>query len=129
MQIGYYHLSNPNACPACLKKTDFEPFAQIYEGAWPRIEKAIQDAGRWGLGILIDLHGVAGNQNDDGKYFMQGVHDVVGSPLLDCFQLIREHRRGKHSSGIPGRTWSPLRWHSAFSLSIWLVSRMLSACN
>ncbi|KAG7531295.1 hypothetical protein FFLO_04473 [Filobasidium floriforme] len=65
LPIGYYHLSNPNACPACLKKTDFEPFAQIYEGAWPRIEKAIQDAGRWGLGILIDLHGVAGNQNDD----------------------------------------------------------------
>ena len=66
-QIGYYHLANPKACPACLKKTDFESFAQIYEGAWPRIEKAIQDAERWGLGILIDLHGVAGNQNDDGR--------------------------------------------------------------
>jgi glucan 1,3-beta-glucosidase len=67
VQIGYYHLSNANACPDCLRKTDFEPFAQVYEGAWPRIQKAIQDAEKWGLGILIDLHGVAGNQNDDGQ--------------------------------------------------------------
>lgn len=67
-QIGYYHLSSPNACPTCLKKTDFESFTHIYEGAWPRIAKAIEDAGRWGLGILIDLHGVSGNQNDDGTH-------------------------------------------------------------
>lgn len=63
MQIGYYHLASLN--PDILRGTAFEPYADTFSGAWSRIENAIEQAGAHGLGILIDLHGVAGSQNAD----------------------------------------------------------------
>ncbi|KAL7421161.1 Glucan 1,3-beta-glucosidase 3 [Cryptotrichosporon argae] len=63
LPIGYYHLAA--ACPDVLAGTDFEPFAEVYAGAWQRITKAVSDAERHGLGVLIDLHGAAGAQNTD----------------------------------------------------------------
>jgi glucan 1,3-beta-glucosidase len=75
-KIGYYHLCG--AIPHVLRGTDFEKFQSIFEGAWGRIEKAIETAGRYGFGVLIgvcifgrelilDLHAAAGAQNADGK--------------------------------------------------------------
>ncbi|GFZ42614.1 hypothetical protein JCM24511_00331 [Saitozyma sp. JCM 24511] len=62
--IGYYHLAAP--CPEVLNHTDFEPYRDVFSGAWPRIEKAIQTAASHGLGVLVDLHGAAGGQNTQG---------------------------------------------------------------
>jgi aryl-phospho-beta-D-glucosidase BglC (GH1 family) len=53
-------------CPDVLKGTDFAPYASVYEGAWPRILNAIETAGRYGLGVLVDFHAAAGAQNTDG---------------------------------------------------------------
>lgn len=40
-----------------LAGTDFEPVADVYEGAWPRIVRAINWAAKYRLGVLVDLHG------------------------------------------------------------------------
>ncbi|KAJ7578976.1 glycoside hydrolase family 5 protein [Mycena floridula] len=61
--IGYYHLCGLD--PLLLRKTDFEPFHDVYSGAWHRIVKAIQTAHRHGLGVLLDLHAAPGKQNPD----------------------------------------------------------------
>ncbi|WWD16555.1 hypothetical protein CI109_100982 [Kwoniella shandongensis] len=63
LPIAYYHLCGPLF--EVLKGTDFEPFHHIFEGAWGRIKQAVELAGSYGLGVLIDLHGAAGAQNPD----------------------------------------------------------------
>ncbi len=45
--------------------TDYEPFADVFAGAWQRIQAAIATAGEHGLGVLVDLHGAPGAQNPD----------------------------------------------------------------
>ncbi|KAI9634189.1 glycoside hydrolase [Dioszegia hungarica] len=58
LPIGYWDLG-ANA----LAGTDFEPVADVYEGAWPRIVRAINWAAKYRLGVLVDLHGAPGSQN------------------------------------------------------------------
>lgn len=57
-QIGYYHLVS--AIPDVVKGTDFESAANVFQGAWERIQRGVDTAGRYGLGVLIDLHCAAG---------------------------------------------------------------------
>lgn len=57
-QIGYYHLVA--AIPEVVKGTDFEKVASVFQGAWPRIQRAVDTAGRYGIGVLLDLHCAAG---------------------------------------------------------------------
>ncbi|OXB33360.1 cytoplasmic protein [Cryptococcus neoformans] len=70
LPIAYYHLCGP--LPEVLKGTDFEPFRYVFEGAWGRIERAVEMAGSYGLGVLIDLHGAAGAQNPDAHAGLSG---------------------------------------------------------
>ena len=53
-QVAYYHVCGP--CPEVLAGTDFEPYANVFVGAWQRIEAAIQTAGNHGIGVLIGDH-------------------------------------------------------------------------
>ncbi|KAF9556543.1 glycoside hydrolase [Agrocybe pediades] len=61
--IGYYHLCG--ADPSVLHATDFQPFHDVYSGAWSRIVRAIQSAAARNVGVLIDLHAAPGKQNND----------------------------------------------------------------
>ncbi|KAF8815625.1 glycoside hydrolase [Phlegmacium glaucopus] len=61
--IGYYHLCG--ADPSVLHGTDFQPFQEVYAGAWSRIVRAIETAHRYGIGVLLDLHAAPGKQNND----------------------------------------------------------------
>ncbi|WVO13319.1 hypothetical protein L204_100933 [Cryptococcus depauperatus] len=70
LPIGYYHLCGP--IPEVLRDTEFAPFHHIYEGAWGRIKRAVETAGSFGLGVLIDLHGAAGAQNPDAHAGLSG---------------------------------------------------------
>lgn len=63
--------------PDVLKGTEYEPFADIYSGAWPRILKAVETAASHGLGVLIDFHAAPGAQNDDGEYIVPIVPPVA----------------------------------------------------
>ncbi|KAG6833282.1 hypothetical protein H0H87_009457 [Tephrocybe sp. NHM501043] len=64
--IGYYHLCGVDS--SVLRGTAFEDLDSVFSGAWFRIQKAIETAGRYGLGVLIgtlDLHAAPGKQNKD----------------------------------------------------------------
>ncbi|KAF9453631.1 glycoside hydrolase family 5 protein [Macrolepiota fuliginosa MF-IS2] len=43
--------------------TPFEPYIEVYKNAWPRLLRAISQAGEAGIGVLIDMHGAPGSQN------------------------------------------------------------------
>ena len=58
LPIGYWSLG-----PVYCKGTVFEPVAQVYTDAWPRVVRAINWAAKNGLGVLVDLHGAPGSQN------------------------------------------------------------------
>lgn len=58
LPIGYWNLG-----PDFMQATAFESVAQVYRNCWPRIVRAINQAGSAGIGVLIDLHGAVGSQN------------------------------------------------------------------
>jgi len=39
----------------------------VFSGAWQRILGAIETAGRYGMGVMIDLHAAPGGQTKEGK--------------------------------------------------------------
>ncbi|EIW67174.1 hypothetical protein TREMEDRAFT_22618, partial [Tremella mesenterica DSM 1558] len=58
LPIGFWSLG-PDYC----KGTVFEDVSDVYSNAWPRVVRAINWAEKYGLGVLVDLHGAPGSQN------------------------------------------------------------------
>lgn len=58
LPIGYWMLGS-DYC----KGTDFNAVADVYQNAWSRVVRAINQAGQSGIGVLVDLHGAVGSQN------------------------------------------------------------------
>jgi len=58
LPIGYWNLG-----PYYCQDTPFAPVAEVYRNSWPRIVRAINVAGEFGIGVLVDLHGAVGSQN------------------------------------------------------------------
>ncbi|WVF67132.1 hypothetical protein IAT40_001877 [Kwoniella sp. CBS 6097] len=105
LPIGYFHLCGP--MPEVLKGTDFEPFHNTYEGAWGRIKNAVETAGNYGLGVMIDLHGAAGAQNPDahagiskGKTGMWDRHANLASTSLALRFLASQFAHVPHVIGL-----------------------------
>ena len=71
LPIGYWNLG-----PDFMQATAFESVAQVYRNCWPRIVRAINQAGHFGIGVLVDLHGAVGSQNGQQH---SGVSDGVTS--------------------------------------------------
>jgi hypothetical protein len=59
LPIGYYVLPGKNF----TKDTPFEPYAQVYNGAWHSIRTLIQRLRTHSIGVLIDLHALPGGAN------------------------------------------------------------------
>jgi aryl-phospho-beta-D-glucosidase BglC (GH1 family) len=59
LPIGYYDL--PGAI--FTRGTPFEPYAEIYTGAWQSIRTLIQRLRAHSIGVLIDLHALPGGGN------------------------------------------------------------------
>ncbi|USP78533.1 glycoside hydrolase family 5 protein [Curvularia clavata] len=59
LPIGYYDL--PGA--VFTKGTPFEPYAEVYTGAWYSIRTLIQRLRARSIGVLIDLHALPGGAN------------------------------------------------------------------
>ncbi|KAK9463084.1 glycoside hydrolase superfamily [Lipomyces oligophaga] len=57
--------------------TPFENVAEVYSDAWSKVNRAIDLAAKYGISVLLDLHGVQGGANPDahsgviggGKFF------------------------------------------------------------
>lgn len=58
LPIGYWSLG-----PLYCAGTEFDAVASVYTNAWPRVVRAINWASKYGLGVLVDLHGAPGSQN------------------------------------------------------------------
>ncbi|KAL1694943.1 glycoside hydrolase family 5 protein [Schizophyllum commune] len=58
LPIGYWSLG-----PTFTAGTPFQDVADVYSDSWPRIVRAINQAGEAGIGVLVDLHGAYGSQN------------------------------------------------------------------
>ncbi|KZT44036.1 glycoside hydrolase [Sistotremastrum suecicum HHB10207 ss-3] len=58
LPIGYWSLG-----PLYCQGTPFEPVADVYQGSWSRVVRAINLAAKHDIGVLIDLHGAPGSQN------------------------------------------------------------------
>ncbi|KAI0319374.1 glycoside hydrolase superfamily [Amylostereum chailletii] len=58
LPIGYWSLG-PTFCAG----TPFAAVADVYRNAWSQVVRAINMAGSFGIGVLVDLHGAPGSQN------------------------------------------------------------------
>ncbi|PPQ71288.1 hypothetical protein CVT26_011938 [Gymnopilus dilepis] len=76
--IGYYHICG--ADPGVLEATDFQPFFEVYRGAWSRITRAIQSAAAHDMSVLIDLHAAPGKQNNDAHAGTSDRANFFGDP-------------------------------------------------
>ena len=58
LPIGYWNFGTK-----FVDGTLYEGVGNVYQNSWPRIVRAINQAGRAGIGVLVDLHGAPGSQN------------------------------------------------------------------
>ncbi|KAK8853316.1 hypothetical protein IAR55_004020 [Kwoniella newhampshirensis] len=58
LPIGYWSLG-----PVYCQGTAFESVSASYVNSWARVVRAINWADKYGLGVLVDLHGAPGSQN------------------------------------------------------------------
>lgn len=56
--IGYWSLG-----PDFTKGSIYEKVGSVYENSWPRVMRTLEWAGKYGIGVMIDLHGAYGSQN------------------------------------------------------------------
>ncbi|KAG5728300.1 putative dolichyl-phosphate-mannose--glycolipid alpha-mannosyltransferase [Termitomyces sp. T112] len=58
LPIGYWSLG-----PPFTEGTPFAKVSEVYKNSWPRIMGAINNAAKYGIGVLVDLHAAVGSQN------------------------------------------------------------------
>ena len=58
LPIGYWNLG-----PDFVSGTPYSDVGEVYQNSWPRIVRAINMANKYGIGVLVDLHGAVGSQN------------------------------------------------------------------
>ncbi|KAK0563998.1 Glucan 1,3-beta-glucosidase 3 [Tilletia horrida] len=65
LPISYYHvLPGLSQSHPLMKGTPYEPYAPIYANCLERIHRLFETAASHGVGVLLDLHGCVGPQND-----------------------------------------------------------------
>ena len=58
LPIGFWSLG-----PDFTKGSIFEKYGAAYTNSWPRVRRLIGWAGKYGIGVLVDMHGAYGSQN------------------------------------------------------------------
>lgn len=69
LPISYYHFCSghpDDSVRSLMKGTEYESFAPIYRAAFACIQRTIEKAAEYEIGVLIDLHAAPGAQNTDG---------------------------------------------------------------
>lgn len=69
LPISYYHFlsgQSDRSVRKLLDGTEYEKHADVYVGAWSRVQRAIEKAGTLSIGVLVDLHSAPGAQNTEG---------------------------------------------------------------
>ncbi|TKA23852.1 hypothetical protein B0A50_06987 [Salinomyces thailandicus] len=58
LPIGYFTLG-----PPYCKDTAFEKYSAVYQNAWAAVKKLVQRCHDYGIGVVVDLHGLPGGAN------------------------------------------------------------------
>jgi hypothetical protein len=74
LSLGYWHIGT-GGDRDWMQDTMYAAVQDQYEGAWPRVLQSISWVAKYGIGVLIDLHGAPGSQNSTSLF----------SPFLTCF--------------------------------------------
>lgn len=99
LPIGYYDLPGPDF----TRGTPFEPYAQVYRGAWDSIRNLIQRLQNRSIGVLLDLHALPGGANAQehsgtnsgrAEFWHSDFNRALG---IRCAQFIAQEA----SSGLP----------------------------
>lgn len=99
LPIGYYDLPEPDF----TRGTPFEPYAQVYRGAWDSISNLIQRLQSRSIGVLLDLHALPGGANAQehsgtnsgrAEFWHSDFNRALG---IRCAQFIAQEAR----SGLP----------------------------
>ncbi|PWZ02928.1 glycoside hydrolase [Testicularia cyperi] len=108
--VGYFHFlaGHPDEqVRSLLKGTDYEKHAPVYQGAYSRIQRAVETAAQRNIGVLIDLHGAPGGQNADGHCGVSGGKAALWSSQRDQDKTIqilvamaREYARFENVVGL-----------------------------
>lgn len=61
LPLGYWHIGTGDR--DWMQDTMYASVKDQYDGAWPRVLRSISWAEKYGLGVLVDLHGAPGSQN------------------------------------------------------------------
>ena len=103
LPIGYYDLPGPEF----TRGTPFEPYAQVYCGAWDSIRSLISRLRERSIGVLLDLHALPGGANAQehsgtnsgrAEFWDSNSHRALG---IRCAQfLAQEARSGVDIAGI-----------------------------
>lgn len=103
LPIGYFDLPGPEF----TRGTPFEPYAQVYSGAWNSIRTLIGRLRQRSVGVLLDLHALPGGANaqehsgtnsDRAEFWNSDSNRALG---VRCAQFIaHEARCGLDIAGI-----------------------------
>ncbi|SPC67782.1 related to MTO1 protein involved in mitochondrial tRNA modification [Ustilago sp. UG-2017b] len=107
--VGYFHFlaGHPNEQVRTLMQgTDFENYAQVYQGAYSRIQRAIKSAAGRNVGVLVDLHSAPGGQNADGHCGVAGGKAALWNSRDDQQKTIEILKAMAAECSVPlGRPW------------------------
>lgn len=101
--IGYWSLG-PSFCAG----TAFADVSDVYQNSWARVLRAVSTAEKYGIGVLIDLHGAPGSQNVSFWNQRRGCQ-----PLWKLDQS-RQDRRCPQVHHPAARIRQQCRWDPAF---------------
>ncbi|PPQ67653.1 hypothetical protein CVT25_012681 [Psilocybe cyanescens] len=138
LPIGYWNLG-----PDYMQGTDFESVADVYTDCWPRVLRAINQAGDHGLGVLIDLHGAVGSQNgqphsgiSDGQTNLFNVSSNMDKTIVVLTSLAEQLATVNNIVGIQllnepqydtGTVLEDFCMPIARELTVWLDTRAIEA--
>jgi aryl-phospho-beta-D-glucosidase BglC (GH1 family) len=103
LPIGYFDLPGPSF----VKGTPFEPYAQVYNGAWQSIRTLIARLRMHSIGVLLDLHALPGGANDQehsgtnsgrAEFWTSSSNRALG--VHCCEFLARDAQTGSEIVGI-----------------------------
>lgn len=129
LPIGYFDLPHPKF----TQGTPFEPYSQVYSGAWQSICTLISRFRASSIGVLLDLHALPGGANaQEHSGTNSGRADLWTDPKnralgVRCCEFLAQYART--SSGIAGiqlvneAEWNALGMYEWYDECIAAISR------
>jgi len=119
LPLGYWHIGTGEQ--EWTTGTLYESVRDNYVGAWPRVLRAISMAEKYGIGVLVDLHGAPGSQN--GTIYTHAFSSLKGL----CYFLGQQH--SGVSDGQANLFSSPSNMQKTISVLQFLTNTLVDVPN